>query len=167
VTSIGADYGRFSEQWSYLITKAPITMPIACDTLAIDKLFEGKEGQISVRCPKSCAMSAAPIYGNHFFATSSSVCKAGIFDGAISDRDGGVFSFKIGKAELMFIGDTRNGIVTKELKNMSYTYRSFTIMFINNGRAGGNISIDIDANNLSKSDMIAHIKIIDITGINS
>lgn len=54
--------------------------------------WKGEVGKtICVYCPKGCAASKQMVIGSQIFYKTSSVCKAGIHDGKIKDKEGGSF----------------------------------------------------------------------------
>jgi hypothetical protein len=87
-----------------------------CDDTFEKDLFQGEVGKtICVYCPKGCAASKQMVIGSQIFYKTSSVCKAGIHDGKIKDKEGGEFVVALTNPIKHFQGSNENDINSKEL----------------------------------------------------
>ena len=97
---------------SFLLEKAPKFIVITClDSAESEKikLYRQKYGTaISLQCPRNCLKLSGQVFGTDIFATTSRICQAAIFAGAISDELGGIITIIFGGAYAVIELNTRN-----------------------------------------------------------
>ena len=75
-----------------------------------------------VYCPPGCAGSGAPVWGTGPFSGASSICKAAIYAGLITNSGGQVHATKAG-GRSAFSGGTRNGVTTEAYGSYPTSFR--------------------------------------------
>jgi hypothetical protein len=72
--------------------KAPSILAIKCSDALTEANFPGDAGKVfSINCPKDCSKdSEGDVFGEFMFAEESSICKAAILDGLLTNMGGNI-----------------------------------------------------------------------------
>jgi len=104
----------------------PAEIPLECgDLLKGNSKIEGAVGsKVKISCPAFCLERAdAKVYGRNSYSDISSICRAALHNGAITNEDGGIFVLIIGPALAEFGEIIKNNIKsflgTKSVKSFS------------------------------------------------
>ena len=68
-------------------------------------------------CPKGCALDPSPIYGSGVYTDNSSICKAAIHAGVITDMNGGIFELFVEHGRKNYNGSTSHNIDSLDYSN--------------------------------------------------
>jgi hypothetical protein len=72
---------------------------------------------IKVYCPKGCAdKKEFHVYGTDQFSDDSSICRTGLFIGAIEDDKGGEMYIAVSADMSLYDAELKNGIQSSKLK---------------------------------------------------
>lgn len=82
-------------------------------------------GPCRIRCPSGCASASRTVWGTTFYTGDSSLCKAAIHDGRITDSDGGFVNLAFRPGDESYVGSIKNGITTVEYGPWSLTFYFF------------------------------------------
>ncbi|XP_076810441.1 uncharacterized protein LOC143453159 isoform X1 [Clavelina lepadiformis] len=98
--------------------------PPDCTTTAEDpKFFDASQYEFA--CSPGCANSTADISGTVVYTSNSSICKAGIHDGRITDADGGWVKVFVQPGQQSYNGTDRNSLTSLQhgpfLSSFSFT----------------------------------------------
>ncbi|XP_032925820.1 cysteine-rich secretory protein LCCL domain-containing 2 [Catharus ustulatus] len=75
-----------------------------------------------IYCPAHCKDEPsywAPLFGTNVYADSSSICKAAVHAGVISDERGGLVDVMPVEKKKIYVGSLKNGVQSESLKNPS------------------------------------------------
>jgi len=89
-----------------------ITKTIDCEMNISQNSEIFNNGDTIVKCPKYCNISKAEVYGKELYHGNSSICKAAIHHGIISENGGKIKVIVQSKAN-EYMGSYANGITTK------------------------------------------------------
>ncbi|XP_076810446.1 cysteine-rich secretory protein LCCL domain-containing 2-like [Clavelina lepadiformis] len=114
--------------------------PPDCTTTAENWRFFN-QNKFEFSCIPSCAETTNNIWGNVFYTTESSICKAAIHDGRLLNADGGIVTVYIQPGQHSYNGTERNSV-----KSLPYGHSSSSFSFTVNGTDNGG---DSDATTIS------------------
>jgi len=80
-------------------------------------------------CPSDCSKEKVAVYGTGIYTDNSSVCRAAIHSGAITDSEGGIVEVRIEPGKKNYLGSTKHNIET--IDNPSPWDKSFTVSKFN------------------------------------
>ncbi|XP_078703693.1 uncharacterized protein LOC144928874 [Branchiostoma floridae x Branchiostoma belcheri] len=93
------------------VHKRQAATPIQCATES--RQMDGDEGDTyTVTCPAGCASNGKTVWGTDVYTDDSSICRAAIHAGRISDSGGDVTVHKLA-GESSYSGTTQNGVQTR------------------------------------------------------
>ncbi|MCS7072305.1 MAG: LCCL domain-containing protein, partial [Anaerolinea sp.] len=102
-------------------TATPVTCPENAQTGSLRNLSVGQSAV--VLCPAGCAANSQAVWGSNFYTDDSSICRAAIHAGVITDQ-GGPVRVTIAPGQQSYTGSAQNGITTA---NWGQWNRSFTV----------------------------------------
>ena len=85
---------------------------LECDFNLRSDLFSSIELNTNLRlvCPKYCSADSSPIYGSGMYTDNSSICKAAIHAGVITDMNGGIFELNVEPGRKNYLGSSSHNI---------------------------------------------------------
>ncbi|XP_077985120.1 uncharacterized protein LOC144439760 [Glandiceps talaboti] len=96
-------------------------MEANCEYKATDVCDSSSATPCSVRCPAGCASASRTVWGTDYYGGDSSLCKAAIHYGAITD-DGGVVQVYFRDGNKRYTAATRNGVTSLSYGEMTLTF---------------------------------------------
>jgi hypothetical protein len=104
-----------------------VRIKVTCATTLDDVRFSGDIGSVFIiQCPSKCLNVNANVIGTGLYRTDSSICKAGIHSGVLSNKKGGLIVISKLHPINVFHGSNRNGIASSSSKiALSYTFSVF------------------------------------------
>ncbi|CAK8681742.1 unnamed protein product [Clavelina lepadiformis] len=114
-----SSYGYWRGSFSFT-PKIPVT-PITCETPVLDKRF-ALPTDFQVTCPPGCLKSSAKIWGSVIYTYHSSLCKAAIHDGRLTNAGGEVTIFTQ-PGQPSYQAEERNSVNSS---SMDYSHSSFS-----------------------------------------
>ncbi|XP_077982670.1 cysteine-rich secretory protein LCCL domain-containing 2-like [Glandiceps talaboti] len=76
----------------------------------------------SVLCPSGCASASRTVWGTTYYTGDSSLCKAAVHDGRITNAAGGVVHVAFRAGDSSYTGSTKNGITTTNYGSWPVTF---------------------------------------------
>ncbi|MBI3395605.1 MAG: hypothetical protein HY042_07210 [Spirochaetia bacterium] len=96
-----------------LIVFAACSKPVALDCSSTYKSLGAKaKSSLSATCPAGCAVAGGSVWGTGPYTTDSSICRAAIHAGVISDAAGGALKVHAKTGQLKYEGSEANGVKT-------------------------------------------------------
>ena len=91
-------------------------LDLQCDDTLEKTNFLGEVGKsVCVYCLKGCWNTPFMVIGSQIFHKTSSICKAAIHDGKITDKDAGEFIVVLNNPIKRYQGSIANNVNSKEL----------------------------------------------------
>jgi len=87
---------------------------IDCDANIRGEKFSNLElfSHIKFVCPRDCSLDKTSVYGTDIYTDNSSICRAAIHSGAISDSEGGIIELTVEKGKKNYIGSSAHNVET-------------------------------------------------------
>jgi hypothetical protein len=94
--------------------KKSSSIDLECDSNLRSDSFSSFELYSNLRfvCPKGCSTDPTLIYGSGLYTDNSSICKAAVHAGVISDLTGGIFELKVEPGSKNYIGSSTHNVET-------------------------------------------------------
>ncbi|XP_077985121.1 cysteine-rich secretory protein LCCL domain-containing 2-like [Glandiceps talaboti] len=104
--------------------KLMLSIVADCEDKSTDVCDSSAATPCTVRCPAGCASTSKKVWGDNYYAGDSSLCKAAVHYGSITDEDGGVVLVLFRDGDSAYYEQTRNSITTT-----SYGAYKLTFLF--------------------------------------
>eukprot|EP00744_Colponema_vietnamica_P002602 GILI01004051.1.p1 GENE.GILI01004051.1~~GILI01004051.1.p1 ORF type:complete len:616 (-),score=156.37 GILI01004051.1:344-2092(-) len=102
---------------------APPVRQVSCGESTSHPYYKGDSGtKFLVACPKGCSTAAGDVFGTDIYTDDSSICRAAIHFGAVSD-EGGEVEVIIEDGRKKYLGTNRNMILAKEREEYIRSFR--------------------------------------------
>ncbi|CAK8684965.1 unnamed protein product [Clavelina lepadiformis] len=104
-----SSYGSWGSSFSF--TQTIPDLSITCTTIASDARFTS-QNSFEVTCPSGCVESNGNIWGSAVYTYDSSICRAAIHDGRLTDSGGKVVVY-VKQGQKWYTGSIKNGITSR------------------------------------------------------
>ncbi|XP_077997735.1 uncharacterized protein LOC144450866 [Glandiceps talaboti] len=105
-----------------LPTLEPEIIEANCEHQSTDVCDSSAATVCRVRCPAGCASASRNVWGTGYYAGDSSLCKAAVHSGVITNAAGGVVDVSFRDGDSSYTGSTRNGVTTTSYGAWSVTF---------------------------------------------
>lgn len=108
---------------------------VSCDTTGEFSRLRGDIGSLFlIKCPKECVKISSPVIGTGLFRKDSSICRAAIHAGIITNKKGGLIGLVKLPGVETYIGTSKNGVITSN--SQISLGMSFSLFQVNSGWKG-------------------------------
>ncbi|CAK8684613.1 unnamed protein product [Clavelina lepadiformis] len=119
--------------WQKSIKFTPDAVDVTCQTRGYDQPFADLNYPLFlVNCPSSCSHSVGNVWGDVIYTDDSSICRAAIHDGKITDSAGGQVSFRFADGQNAY-----NGVLKNSIRSFSYGPWRRSMTFSSSGTETG------------------------------